>query len=157
MFEIGMNHPGEIAPLLAKIAAPDAAIITNIGVAHIEFMGTREAIALEKGDARGRPSARKDCVVLNAEDAFTELIAARTQARVITAGTATGSVRAAKSARTPNGTRVHHPGTEHTAVDGQASRVPGLHMVQNALLAVAAGRVFGLSLEECAAGLAQLP
>jgi len=35
--------------------------------------------------------------------------------------------------------------------------VPGLHMVQNALLAVAAGRVFGLSLEECAAGLVAAP
>ncbi len=35
--------------------------------------------------------------------------------------------------------------------------VPGLHMVQNALLAVAAGRVFGLSLEECASGLASAP
>src|SRR3954447_3554792 len=47
VWEIGMNHPGEIAPL-AKIAEPDAAIITNIGVAHIEFMGSREAIADEK-------------------------------------------------------------------------------------------------------------
>jgi UDP-N-acetylmuramoyl-tripeptide--D-alanyl-D-alanine ligase len=35
--------------------------------------------------------------------------------------------------------------------------VPGLHMVQNALLAVAAGRAFGLLLEECAAGLAAAP
>jgi UDP-N-acetylmuramyl pentapeptide synthase len=35
--------------------------------------------------------------------------------------------------------------------------VPGLHMVQNALLAVAAGRVFGISLEECAEGLASAP
>src|SRR5207253_4806192 len=35
--------------------------------------------------------------------------------------------------------------------------VPGLHMVQNAMLAVAAGRVFGLSLEEAAAGLAGAP
>src|SRR5205814_10571281 len=35
--------------------------------------------------------------------------------------------------------------------------VPGLHMVQNALLAVAAGRVFGVSLEDCAAGLTAAP
>src|SRR6476659_8699733 len=47
VWEIGMNHPGEIAEL-SKIAAPDAAIITNIGVAHIEFMGSSEAIAREK-------------------------------------------------------------------------------------------------------------
>ena len=49
VWEIGMNHPGEIAPL-ARLAQPDVAIITNIGIAHLEFMGTREAIAHEKGD-----------------------------------------------------------------------------------------------------------
>src|SRR5436853_333888 len=48
VWEIGMNHPGEIAAL-AKLAAPDVAIITSIGIAHIEFMGSREAIAKEKG------------------------------------------------------------------------------------------------------------
>src|ERR1700736_2614100 len=48
VWEIGMNHPGEVAPL-AKIAAPDAPIIPTIGVSHIEFMGTAEAIAKEKG------------------------------------------------------------------------------------------------------------
>jgi UDP-N-acetylmuramoyl-tripeptide--D-alanyl-D-alanine ligase len=53
-------------------------------------------------------------------------------------------------------------GSEFTILEG-AHRcrahlpVPGLHMVQNAMLAVAAGRAFGLSLEECAAGLAGTP
>src|SRR5436309_1676406 len=53
-------------------------------------------------------------------------------------------------------------GTDFTILEG-AHRcraqlpVPGLHMVQNALLAVAVGRVFGLSLEDCAAGLVAAP
>jgi UDP-N-acetylmuramoyl-tripeptide--D-alanyl-D-alanine ligase len=153
VWEIGMNHPGEIAAL-AKIAAPDAAIVTNIGVAHIEFMGSREAIAMEKG-ALAEVIEPQGTVILNADDPFTEGIAARTRARVVLAGTTSGTVRAIEI-------RQSAEGSEFTIVEG-AHRcraqlpVAGLHMVQNALLAVAAGRAFGLSIEECAAGLAAAP
>lgn len=153
VWEIGMNHPGEIVAL-SKIAAPDAAIITNIGVAHIEFMGSREAIAKEKG-ALAEAIEPQGTVVLNADDPFSEGIAVRTRAKVIFAGTKSGTVRAIEIRQSAGG-------SEFTIVEG-AHRcraqlpVAGSHMVQNALLAVAAGRAFGLSIEECAAGLAAAP
>jgi UDP-N-acetylmuramoyl-tripeptide--D-alanyl-D-alanine ligase len=148
-----MNHPGEIATL-AEVAAPDVAIITNIGVAHIEFMGSREKIAKEKG-ALVEAVGSEGTVILNADDPFTGTIASRARGKVILAGITSGSIRAGEI--TQSGT-----GTDFTILEGahrcraQLS-VPGLHMVQNALLAVAAGRIFGLSLEECAAELVGAP
>src|SRR6266498_1737931 len=153
VWEIGMNHPGEVAAL-AKIAAPDVGIITNIGVAHIEFMGSRERIAEEKG-ALAEAIGAEGTIILNADDPFTQGIAARAHGKVILAGTTAGTIRASEVNQ--SGT-----GTDFTILEG-AHRcraqlpVPGLHMVQNALLAVAAGRVFGLSVEECAAGLVSAP
>jgi UDP-N-acetylmuramoyl-tripeptide--D-alanyl-D-alanine ligase len=153
VWEIGMNHPGEIAAL-AKLAAPDVAVITNIGIAHIEFMGSREAIAGEKG-ALAEAVGANGFVILNADDALSKSIAERTRARVVFAGTTGGSIQATEITQSADG-------SEFTICEGAHRcrallRVPGLHMVQNALLAVAAGRVFGLSLEEGAVGLAAAP
>ncbi|EMK22803.1 UDP-N-acetylmuramoyl-tripeptide--D-alanyl-D-alanine ligase [Leptospira kirschneri] len=47
--ELGMNHKGEIARL-SQIAKPDYAIITTIGTAHIEFLGSQKNIAKAKGE-----------------------------------------------------------------------------------------------------------
>ena len=153
VWEIGMNHPGEVA-VLAKIAAADVGIITNIGLAHIEFMGSREKIAEEKG-ALAEAIDAEGTVILNADDPFTKGIATRARGKVILAGTIAGTIRASEINQRGSA-------TDFTILEG-AHRcraqlpVPGLHMVQNALLAVAAGRVFGLSLEECAAGLVAAP
>ena len=153
VWEIGMNHPGEIAPL-ATIARPHVAIITNIGVAHIEFMGSREAIAQEKGDLAASLGPN-GTLILNSGDEFAERIAGRTEGRVIFAGIDQGEVQARDIAQTANGAEFELLEGAHRC--HTVLPVPGLHMVQNALLAVAAGRVFGLSLEECAAGLAAAP
>lgn len=47
VFEIGMNHPGEIEPLARQVEA-HVGVITNVGSAHIGYMGSEEAIADEK-------------------------------------------------------------------------------------------------------------
>ena len=47
VFEMGMNHAGEIAPLAAHVR-PQVALITTIAPAHIENLGSMEAIADEK-------------------------------------------------------------------------------------------------------------
>ncbi|MBA3962960.1 MAG: UDP-N-acetylmuramoyl-tripeptide--D-alanyl-D-alanine ligase [Chthoniobacterales bacterium] len=153
VWEIGMNHPGEIAPL-AALAQADIAIITNVGLAHIEFMGSRAAIAQEKGELAASLGPN-GILILNSGDEFAAAVAARTTAKVVLAGIESGAVQASEISQTADG-------AEFSILEG-AHRchamlpVPGLHMVQNALLAVAAGRALGLSLEECAAGLATSP
>lgn len=153
VWEIGMNHPGEIAPL-AALARADLAIVTNVGVAHIEFMGSREAIAQEKGELAASLGPN-GILLLNSGDEFAETIARRTSAKVIFAGLENGAVRADEIVQTASG-------AEFSILEG-AHRchavlpVPGLHMVQNALFAIGAGRALGVSLEDCAAGLASAP
>lgn len=152
VFEIGMNHPGEISPL-AKIAQPDLAIITNIGIAHIEFMKTREAIAQEKG-ALAEALKADGCLILNANDEYAASISKRTKARTVLAGIGAGEIQADESAidfKTGEFTVSEMTGTQKSLTMKLA--VPARHMVSNALLAVAAGRALGLTLEECANGL----
>jgi UDP-N-acetylmuramoyl-tripeptide--D-alanyl-D-alanine ligase len=151
VFEMGMNHAGELA-LLCQIARPDAAVITNIGIAHIGHLRSREAIAKEKSVVAESVSAG-GCVVLNANDDFTDWIAQRTRARVIRAGINRGDLQAREIQHTDRGeTFVLVHGSERTLV-----RLPvhGEHMVTNACLAAGVGLSFGLALEEIAGGLAK--
>lgn len=64
--EMGMNHVGEI-DYLTRIARPDAAIITNIGDAHIENLGSRENTLLAKAEVFHGMKDR-GIAVLNGDD-----------------------------------------------------------------------------------------
>ena len=152
--EMGMNHPGEIAPL-ARMTAPEIGVISSIGPAHIEFFADQAAIAAEKAELiAALPS--EGVAVLNADDEWSRRVANRTQARVVWTG-ADSTWRADEVRIEAGGLsfRLSH-GSEAVAV-----RLPVINrvMVQNALLAAAAGSECGLTLEEIARGLesVQLP
>jgi len=139
--EMGMNHPGEIK-VLTDIADPDAAILTNVGMAHIEHMGTQEAIAWEKATLPAQVR-RGGFVVLNANDPYSSVIARHCQASVSTAGVGCGDVSASDL-------RADATGTSFTLDFGGEkieTRLPvlGEHMVGNAALAACMGWCQGIA------------
>jgi len=147
--EMGMNHAGEIAPL-AALAQPEVGIITNVGVAHIEYLGSREAIAREKGALVAALPAR-GTAVLPAEDDFLPLLEELATGRILTAGLGRGDVQAVDVAPVQGGSRfgLIHEGERVEVELG----VAGLHMVRNAALAAAAALALDLPLEAAAEGL----
>lgn len=65
--EIGINHPGEMAPL-ADIARPTHALITGIGKAHLEGFGSLEGTLREKSILAERAYESGGVVFLNLDD-----------------------------------------------------------------------------------------
>lgn len=153
VWEIGMNHPGEIAPL-AELARPDVAIITGIGVAHIEYMKTRDAIALEKGRLAEAVPAH-GAVILSADCDRTDSIASRTKARIVRAGLTGGALRADHFQESESG--LHFAITHNGRTYPASIPANGSHMARNALLALAAGLELDVDLEAGIAALASAP
>jgi len=149
VWEIGMNHRGEIAPL-AGLARAEIGIITGIGSAHIEYLGSREEIAREKGDLLERLPSNGHAILPAADDFITEL-RSRTSAQVIEVGIGSGDLQAVNLRTESAGTRFEIEGEFGNAE--AFLPVPGRHMVGNALLAIAAGVLFNIPLGECAAAL----
>ncbi|MEM6910456.1 MAG: UDP-N-acetylmuramoyl-tripeptide--D-alanyl-D-alanine ligase [Verrucomicrobiota bacterium] len=153
VWEMGMNHPGEIAPL-AAMAKPDVALVTNVGTAHIEFFADRAGIAREKHSIFESLS-ENGLALLQAEDDFTPAALERLQVPVRTVGLSEGAeVRATDIESGVDGSRFH--------VESAEGRFPvelpltGRHMVGNALFAAAIGLHEGLSLSQIQAGLASV-
>lgn len=94
--EMGARGPGHIA-LLCDIARPTAAVVTAVADAHLEMFGSVDGVAQAKGElVEALPPT--GVAVLNADDPRVAAMAGRTDARVVTYGTAadtTAEVRAA--------------------------------------------------------------
>ena len=153
VIEIGMNHPGEIAPL-AAIARPDVAMVTTVAPAHLEaFADGLDGIAREKA-AIFSGLATGGTAVLNADLPTTPILRAGAAgaARVIGFG-----LSEAAEARV-TGLQVGSDDTSFTfRFDGRVIPVrlatPGGHFAANAAGALAAVAAIGGDLQAAAEGL----
>jgi len=151
VWEMGMNHPGEIG-VLADIACPDAAVITTIGTAHIEHMGSREAIAQEKASLAEAVPASGFCA-MPAGDDFFGFVRDRVRCEMLSVGIGEGMVRAENLAADREGRMAFDLVSEFAGPVRLALPVRGEHMVLNALLAAAVGLKWGISPQDVADAL----
>jgi murE/murF fusion protein len=153
VLEMGTNRPGEIARL-TEIAAPTVGLVTNIGPAHLEGLGSLDAIRREKGDLFGR-MVPGGIAVLNGDDPSCDALKGRWPGRTVLFGfDPAHDVFADAPAPAAGG------GMRFTLHAGGAARevvlaAPGRHNVANALAAAALAWAAGTDPDAIAAGLAR--
>ncbi|MDC8771933.1 UDP-N-acetylmuramoyl-tripeptide--D-alanyl-D-alanine ligase [Roseateles albus] len=155
--ELGMNHPGEIAPL-AQMAAPSVALVNNAQREHQEFMQTVEAAARENGaviEALGATGV----AVFPAEDACAPIWHAMAGTRPHLSFALQGEADVTGKANWVDGAgaaSVGHWALELHTPAGDAPvalAVAGLHNVRNALAAAACALAAGAPLTAIVRGL----
>ena len=158
VFEMGMNHAGEIARLTAQVR-PHVAVITTIAPAHIENLGSMEAIAAAKAEIVAGIEPGGTAVIPADTPHFAQLEAAarKAGAKIVSFGMAqTADVRLLDAIPSANGGSLVT--CEFRSADGTTGRLcytvaePGEHWVVNSLAVMAAVRAAGGDM--AAAGLA---
>ncbi len=152
VLEMSARHRGNIAAL-ARIAAPSIAAVLNVGTAHLGEFGSREMIALTKGElVEALPAS--GVAILNADDPMVAAMATRTSARVVTVGrSATADIRALDVVLDDLARPRFRLCTPIGEVD-VALAVHGEHQVGNALSAAAVALECGANLQQIADALA---
>ena len=155
VIETGMNHFGEIR-YLGEMVRPDIAVISNIGDAHIEYLGSREGILKAKCEIFETSEARTALAVLNGDDALLQH-RGRCPSATVRCGQSRALRRADQRHRGSRGGRAS-PARVTTPRDAYRLTIPapGEHMAYSASMAVAVGEELGLSREEIVRGVAVL-
>lgn len=154
--EIGMSRPGEIAAL-ARLAGLDAAVITSVGMAHIEAFGSVAGIAQEKADIVRTLGPGGFGVVHSGSGELDAALGGFDTAEIVRVGGAAGPGgepafrldAVGTDRRGAWGTVLEHDGAQ-TEI---RTALPGIHNAQNAALAFVVARRFGVAASDAAAGL----
>ena len=153
VIELGMSEPGELTRI-ARIAAPTMAVITNIGIAHIEQLGSRENILREKLTIQDglQPGG---VLILNGDDDLLRDVRAREGFRTVWYGTGDNSQYRAEDISMDGGR------ASFTAVCGERRvkahlNVLGRHNVLNITGAIAAANTLGVPMADLIPQVRQL-
>lgn len=152
VIELGMSEPGEMERI-ARVARVDCAVMTNIGVAHIEQLGSQEHILEEKLHIQdGMPA--EGILFLNGDDPLLASVVPKEGRKRVLYGLGRDCDYRAEDLHLEEGYPVF------TAVHGDRSvrvrlQVMGSHMVSNAMAALAVADTYGLSMEKAALALGQ--
>ncbi|MBV8549889.1 MAG: UDP-N-acetylmuramoyl-tripeptide--D-alanyl-D-alanine ligase [Acidobacteriaceae bacterium] len=149
VFEMGMNHAGEIRHL-ACIAQPQFGVITNVGYAHVESFDSIDGVAAAKRELIEALPA-DGVAILNADDARVLRFRDVHRGRTITYGISRAadilaeevSIGASSSAFTVRGVRFE-------------TRLTGRHAVSNILAGLAVATLFDIAPSELVNNVAQL-
>ncbi|WP_273687690.1 UDP-N-acetylmuramoyl-tripeptide--D-alanyl-D-alanine ligase [Ketogulonicigenium vulgare] len=155
VFELGMSHPGEIAPL-SRMVQPHVGIITTVAAAHFEAFGSIEGIAHEKA-AIFEGLLPRGTAVVNGDLAVSPILIAAAKAkgaRVVTFGEAARNHHRLTDLRVRAGV---------TVASGRAWRTPfhmkvasaGRHFAVNALAVIAAADALGMDRARALVALAE--
>ncbi len=146
VLEMGMDSPGEIAAL-CEISEPQCGVVLNIGATHLEKLGTMESIAKEKLSLV-KSLAKTATAVVNIDDERIAPVIEELTCRLITFGSS-------KAAMLKHGPVKNH-GLEGSSFpinwhDTQANvklQLPGIHLVDNAMAAIAVQLAMGIELKD---------
>jgi UDP-N-acetylmuramoyl-tripeptide--D-alanyl-D-alanine ligase len=132
---------------------PRFGVITNIGREHLEFFHDLVGVAREEG-AIGEALPSDGVLFLNGDNPWSEILARRTRARVVTVGLDRGNDCVASDVRITEDGATFHVDCRYPGVSGEYRiHLLGRHQVINALLALAVGAEMGLGRREIENGL----
>lgn len=151
VLEMGMSNLGEIHRL-ADVARPNIAIITNIGVSHIEYLKTRENILKAKLEITDFFNEKSILIVNHDNDLLRTIDSENYHIFRISTEEKTADYIAENIVLNEDSISFEVKEKSNTISPEFSISIPGKHNVQNSLLAIACGKALNVSYEEMIEG-----